>query len=85
MTIRNDDEWDTKVRADAALRLSLCAIELVHNLTKRMGGQIDFEDAVSGMLNSESVDGLAPEHFRLEKASRELCARMMGDLALTLK
>ncbi len=50
-----------------------------------MGGRIDFEDAVSGMLNSESVDGLDPQHFRLEKASRELCAEMMSNLALTLK
>lgn len=80
-----EEAWDLRVRADAALRLAQCAIELVHNLTVRMGGRIDFEDAARGLLNSDAVDGLESEHFRLEKASRELTARLLRDLGSTLE
>ena len=80
MTVDDNEAWDTKVRADAALRLAQCAMELVHNLTVRMGGRIDFEDAALGLLDNDCVDELESDHFQLEKASREFCARMMRDL-----
>jgi hypothetical protein len=83
--VGEEEAWDLRVRADAALRLAQCAIELVHNLTVRMGGSIDFEDAARGLLNSDAVDGLESEQFRLEKASRELTARLMRDLGSTLE
>ncbi len=71
-----------EVKADAALKLAMAALELVHNLALGLGRPgVDFVDAARGLLDAEAVDQLGTEAFLVERASRDYAARIMTMLA----
>lgn len=73
------------MRADAAVKLSLCALELVHNVTLKLGGDLDLAEAARGLLDNEAVDTLDREQFMREKAAREFAAQMLVELSADLR
>jgi hypothetical protein len=76
---------EARMRADAAVKLSLCALELVHNVTLKLGGDLDLAEAARGLLDNEAVDTLDREQFMREKAAREFAAQMLVELSADLR